>query len=62
MRLSPVQLPVSVRTIVKTWVDTLTPEQQEQSYNEIVDYFTEKVTQEVLSKYYNSVDFDSDLV
>jgi len=40
------------------WVDNLTPEEQTNCYNQIVDYFTEEVTREVLEKYHNSLDFN----
>jgi membrane carboxypeptidase/penicillin-binding protein len=33
------------------WVDNLTPEKQQQTYNEIVTYFTEEVKREVFEKY-----------
>ncbi len=38
------------------WVDNLTPEEQTNCYNQIVDYFTEEVIREVLSKYNKSLD------
>jgi hypothetical protein len=41
------------------WTDDLTPEQQQDCYHEIVDYFTNEVFKEVLSKYDKSLDFDS---
>lgn len=47
---------------VENWVDNLTPTQQEQTYNEIVDYFTNEVIREVLEKYHNSLDFNSQRV
>jgi len=44
------------------WVDDLTLKQQEDCYNEIVDYFTNEVLKEVLSKYNNSLDFKPPIV
>lgn len=44
------------------WVNNFTPKEQQQFYSEIVKYFTEEVTKEVLEKYYNSVDFNAELV
>jgi len=44
------------------WVNNLTPEQQQDCYNEIVDYFTNEVVKEVLEKYHNSLDFNSQKV
>jgi len=41
---------------VENWVDNLTPEEQTNCYNQIVDYFTEEVIREVLSKYNKSLD------
>ena len=46
-----------VTFISGNWVNNLTPAQQEQTYNEIVDYFTQEVFREVLEKYHNSLDF-----
>jgi len=43
---------------VENWVDDLTLKQQEECYNEIVDYFTSEVIKEVLSKYDNSLDIE----
>lgn len=43
---------------VENWVDNLTLEQQSNCYNEIVDYFTNEVIKEVLSKYDNSLDIE----
>jgi len=40
-----------VKFISGNWVDNLTPTQQEQCYNEIVTFFTEEVTRQVLEKY-----------
>jgi GTP1/Obg family GTP-binding protein len=40
------------------WTTDLTPEQQQDFYNEIVDYFTNEVVHEVLEKYDKSVDFN----
>ncbi len=39
------------------WVDNLTPEQQQETYNEIVNYFTEEVIQQVLEKYDKPIAF-----
>lgn len=47
---------------VENWVDNLTQNEQEECYNQIVDYFTERVYQEVLEKYNNSLDFNSQKV
>ena len=44
------------------WIDNLTPEEREDCYNQIVDYFTDEVFKEVLSKYDKSVDFNSPTV
>jgi hypothetical protein len=46
----------------QNWITNLTPEQQQDCYNEIVDYFTDEVVREVLSKYDNSLDFNSPTV
>ena len=43
----------------QNWINNLTPEQQQDCYHEIVDYFTNEVVHEVLQKYDNSLDFDS---
>lgn len=43
----------------ENWTDNLTLKQQEDCYNEIVDYFTNEVVKEVLSKYDNSLDIES---
>lgn len=47
---------------VENWVDNLTLKEQEQTYNEIVNYFTEEVIKEVLEKYHNSLDFNTQKV
>lgn len=44
------------------WVNNYTPNQLQQTYNEIVDYFNEEVIREVLEKYNNSLDFNSQKV
>jgi hypothetical protein len=44
------------------WVDELTLKEQQECYNEIVDYFTNEVVKEVLSKYNNSLDFNPQIV
>ena len=41
----------NVNFISGNWVDNLTPEEQDHYYNEIITYFTEEVTREVLEKY-----------
>jgi hypothetical protein len=41
------------------WINNLTPEQQQECYNQIVDYFTNEVVKEVLEKYDNALDFNS---
>ena len=41
------------------WVEHLTPEQQQDCYHEIVNYFTDEVVKEVLEKYDNDLDFNS---
>ena len=46
----------------QNWVNGLTLEEQQNYYNEIVDYFTDLVVQEVLEKYDNSLDFNSFIV
>jgi hypothetical protein len=46
-----------VTFISANWVNNLTPEQQTICYSEIVDYFTNEVLKEVLSKYDKSLDF-----
>jgi hypothetical protein len=45
-----------VTFISGNWVDNLTLQQQQDCYNQIVDYFTERVTLEVLEKYDKSLD------
>jgi len=45
-----------VTFISGNWVNNLTPEEQSNCYNEIVDYFTQEVIKEVLEKYHNSLD------
>lgn len=45
-----------VNFISANWVNNYTPNELQQTYNEIVDYFTEEVTKEVLEKYHNSLD------
>jgi len=46
----------------QNWINDLTLEQQEKTYNEIVSYFTDLVIHEVLSKYDNSLDFKPPIV
>ena len=41
----------NVNFISGNWVNNLTPEEQDHYYNEIVTYFTEEVTRQVLEKY-----------
>ena len=45
-----------VTFISTNWVNNYTPETIGFMYNEIVDYFTEEVIKEVLSKYDKSLD------
>lgn len=40
------------------WVNDLTFKQQEECYNEIVNYFIDEVVHEVLLKYDKSLDFN----
>jgi hypothetical protein len=42
----------------QNWIADLSPKEQERWYNEVVDYFTDEVVHEVLSKYDKPVDFD----
>jgi len=51
-----------VTFISGNWVNNLTLKQQEDCYNQIVDYFTEEVTKEVFEKYNKTVDFNTELV
>lgn len=51
-----------VTFISGNWVNNLTPEEQSNCYNEIVTYFTDEVIREVLEKYNNSLDFNSQKV
>ena len=44
--------------MIQNWTYSLTPKDQEQWYNEVVDYFTGEVVEEVLEKYDKPVDFD----
>ena len=44
------------------WVNNYTQHELTQCYNEIVDYFTDEVVKEVLEKYNNSLDFNSQKV
>ena len=45
-------MPTAQVTFVSgNWVNNLTPDQQQDCYNQIVDYFTEEVVKEVLEKY-----------
>jgi hypothetical protein len=41
------------------WINDLTLEQQQKTYNEIVNYFTDQVLNEVLSKYDKPIDFNT---
>lgn len=51
-----------VTFISGNWVNNLTPKEQQQTYNEIVNYFTEEVVKEVFEKYNKRVDFNTELV
>ena len=44
------------------WTDNLTPEQLQDCYNEIVDYFNHQVLNEVLEKYHKSIDIQTLIV
>jgi hypothetical protein len=44
--------------MIKNWTYSLTPKEQERWYNEVVDYFTDEVVEEVFEKYDKPVDFD----
>ena len=44
------------------WVNGLTQKEQEKCYNEIVSYFTETILSEVLMKYDNLLDLNSQTV
>ena len=46
----------------QNWIHSLTPKEQERWYSEVVEYFTDKVVQEVLEKCDKSVDFNVDSV
>jgi hypothetical protein len=41
----------------QNWTGELTTKEQEQWYQEVVNYFTDDVNQEVFEKYDNSLDF-----
>ena len=45
-----------VNFISANWVNNYTPHELHNAYAEIVDYFTERVTLEVLEKYDKSLD------
>jgi hypothetical protein len=51
-----------VNFISGNWVNNLTLKQQEDCYNQIVDYFTNEVIKEVFEKYNKTVDFNTELV
>lgn len=40
----------------QNWIDNLSPEEQQDCYNQIVDYFTNEVVREVLEKYDKTLD------
>jgi hypothetical protein len=42
----------------QNWIHNLTPKEQERWYNEVVDYFTDEVVEEVFEKYDKPVDID----
>jgi hypothetical protein len=37
--------------MTQNWADNLTPEQQQETYNEIVHFLQEEIIQQVLEKY-----------
>ena len=56
-------MPTAEVTFISTnWVNNYTPETIGFMYNEIVDYFTDQVINEVLSKYDNFVDLNPQTV
>lgn len=44
--------------MITNWTYSLTPKEQEQWYNEVVDYFTDEVVEEVSEKSDQLVDND----
>jgi hypothetical protein len=46
-----------VKFISGNWVNNYTPEELTECYNQIVDYFTEKVKYEVFEKYNKPIAF-----
>ena len=45
----------NVNFISGNWVDNLTPEEQNDYYNEIVKYFTEEIVRQTVNKYSETI-------